>query len=282
MPEKKVYSLKGIAIGVLGFIILIIGFFVVKTVEIPAGKVGVIVDKPYFFGNQGVRDDVVQPGRKWLWVTTEVVLIDSTPILKKEVANDYMSSDGVPLDFEAVIRVQITDAANMIAQFGPNWYENNIQKEFQNAIRDTVKKYGLQETAINASASAKIDAEVTDKMEKYIKSAKIPVRLIQITLGKANPPDSVKDQRIATAQQEQRVQTEKQRKLAEDSRLAAEASRAAADNKYRNEMSLSPQQFISLETLKTYEKICGVTPEGKSNCTFFIGGNPQPVVNAGK
>jgi hypothetical protein len=43
-----------------------------------------------------------------------------------------------------------------------------------------------------------------------------------MTVGRANPPDSVKNQRIEAAAQQQRIQTETQRKLAEDSRLQAE------------------------------------------------------------
>ena len=70
-----------------------------------------------------------------------------------------------------------------------------------------------------------------------------------MTVGRANPPDAIKNQRIETAAQEQRANTEKQRKLAEDQRLQAELSRANADNAYRNQMSLSPEQFLRLEAI---------------------------------
>ena len=45
-------------------------------------------------------------------------------------------------------------------------------------------------------------------------------------MGRANPPDSIKNQRIETAAQEQRANAEKQRKLAEDQRKEAEQARA--------------------------------------------------------
>jgi len=78
----------------------------------------------------------------------------------------------------------------------------------------------------------------------------LPVTLVTMTVGRANPPDAIKSQRIETAAQEQRSNTEKQRKLAEDQRRAAETSRAEADNAYREAMHLSPEQFIQLETIK--------------------------------
>jgi len=43
-----------------------------------------------------------------------------------------------------------------------------------------------------------------------------------MTVGRANPPDAIKNQRIETATQEQRIQTEQQTKLAEVQRKSAE------------------------------------------------------------
>lgn len=76
------------------------------------------------------------------------------------------------------------------------------------------------------------------------------MKLVQVTVGKANPPDAIKNQRIATAEQQQRALTEQQKKLAEDQREQAELSRAKADNAYRNAMTLSAEQFLRLETIK--------------------------------
>jgi hypothetical protein len=86
-----------------------------------------------------------------------------------------------------------------------------------------------------------------------------------VTLGRANPPDAIKHQRIATAEQEQRVNTERQRKLAEDMRRGSEESRAVADNAYREAMRLSPEQFLQLEQIKMLHDVCG---GGK--CSFEV------------
>jgi hypothetical protein len=66
-----------------------------------------------------------------------------------------------------------------------------------------------------------------------------------------------------------------QRKLAEDQREAAEASRAKADNAYRNAMTLSPEQFLRLETIKMQRDVCS-----SGHCTFILSdGKISPIVN---
>src|ERR1043165_4527904 len=124
----------------------------------------------------------------------------------------------------------------------------------------------MNEMAIDATAAEAVDREVSAATAAIIQRDGIPVDLIDVTLGRANPPDAIKHQRIDTATQEQRIQTEKQRKLAEDQRLLAEQSRATADNAYREAMHLSPEQFIQLETIKMQRDACGST--GKAACTF--------------
>jgi len=104
----------------------------------------------------------------------------------------------------------------------------------------------------------------------------LPVRLLNITVGKANPPDAVRDQRVETAQQEQRVLTEQKRDLAEKSRKAAEQSRAEADNAYRNAMNLSPAQFVEMERIKMQTAVCA---QRDAKCTFILGAEVKPVVN---
>jgi hypothetical protein len=137
----------------------------------------------------------------------------------------------------------------------------------------------MNETAISTTALDDIDNEIHDQLVVFIKQKGLPVDLVTMTVGRANPPDSVKNQRIETATQEQRIQTEQQRKLAEDQRASAETSRARADNAYREAMGLSPQQFIQLETVKMQREVCG--EQGKGTCTFIQNG-AQPVYDLNK
>jgi regulator of protease activity HflC (stomatin/prohibitin superfamily) len=150
--------------------------------------------------------------------------------------DDLMTSDGVPLGFDSKILLQVDDSVGLIKNFGPNWYENNIEAEFSNRVRQAVRKHGMNETAISTTAIDAIDAEVTGAMQSYIANAHLPVHLIRVIIGKANPQDSIKNQRVETAAQEQRQQTEVQRTLAENARKNAETARAIADNAYRQSL----------------------------------------------
>ena len=142
-------------------------------------------------------------------------------------------------------------------------------------VRQAVRRHGMNETAISTRAIEDIDKEVSDAIDAYLVEAKLPVKKIQMTVGKANPPDSVKNQRIETAAQEQRALTEAKRKLAEDARKMAEQSRAEADNAFRNAMQMSPEQYLRLEAIKMQREVCH---GGK--CAFIItDGRVTPIVN---
>jgi regulator of protease activity HflC (stomatin/prohibitin superfamily) len=242
------------------------------------GQEAVLVYKPWLFGSGGVDATPIKTGRTYVALSTDSVIVDVQPQQFSAHFEDLMSSDGVPLDFDGVIRLQVTDSVRLVKDFGPKWYENNVEKEFANRVRQAVRKHGMNETAIDTKAIDSIDKEVSEAMEEYIKKANLPLRLVDMTVGKANPPDAIKTQRVETAAQQQRQLTEIQRKLAEDQRKMAEESRAKADNAYREAMQLSPDQFLKLETIKMQKVACG--PDGKATCTFFIGGSgPTPVVN---
>jgi hypothetical protein len=126
-----------------------------------------------------------------------------------------------------------------------------------------------------AATGSAIDGEIHDSLVGFIKDKSLPVRLITMTVGRANPPDAIKHQRVETAAQEQRIQTEKQTKLAEDQHKMAEQSRADADNACRESMHLSPDQFIQLEAIKMQAEVCGKA--GKANGTFIQNGGAMPV-----
>lgn len=238
-----------------------------------AGQEAVLIEKPILFGHGGVIEQPVHAGLTFVALTTQVVYVSVLPQQFNEHFDDLMSSDGVPLDFDSVIRLQVTNTVETVKKFGINWYESNVKAEFQNRVRQSVRNHGMNETAISSKAIDQIDTEVTAAMEEYLIKAALPIKLIQITVGKANPPDSVKDQRIETATQEQRQLTEKQRKLAEDQRKEAEKSRAEADNAYRVAMQLTPDMFLRLEKIKMQEKACKV-----STCTFIEGASATPVI----
>lgn len=244
-----------------------------------AGHEIVLVKKPWFIGHGGVDPTPVKAGLTFGAVTTDGVDVYMQPQKFDAQMSDTMTSDGVPISFHAILILQVIDSVKLIQNFGPDWYKNNLEDAFRTMIRQAVRKHGMNETAIDTTAIDKIDQEIRAGLEKFIAAKALPVQLVTLTVGKANPPDAIKDQRVQTAAAEQRVQTEAKRKLAEDGRLEAERSRARADNAYRDAMGLSPEQFVQLEIVKMQAAVCG--PEGKATCTF-IPGQSTPVLRVGR
>ena len=240
------------------------------------GQEAVLVRKPWVFGHGGVVGTSIKPGSSFAALSTQAWYVVMQPQQFTLHFEDLMSREGVPLDFDAALRLQVTDSVQLVEKFGvyptgtqnhPAWYALNVQKSFENMVRQAVRKHGMNETAISTTAIEEIDKEVSALLKAHLDSLAIPVKLIDLTVGRANPPDAVKHQRIETASQEQRANTERQRKLAEDQRREAELARAAADNAYREAMRMSPEQFLTLEAIHMQERVCA-----KSACTFVANG----------
>lgn len=244
-----------------------------------AGHEIVLVEKPLIFGHGGVNPEPVKTGRSYAAVTTDGVDVYMQPQKFDVEMQDMMTSDGVPIEFHAIMILQVTDSVALIKGFGPDWYKNNLEEQFRTMVRQAVRKHGMNETAISTTALDAIDNEIHDQLVDFIGKKSLPIKLVTMTVGKANPPDAIKHQRIETATQEQRINTERQRKLAEDQRKAAEQSRADADNAYREAMHLSPEQFIQLKAIEMQKDVCG--EQGKAGCTFITNG-ALPVYNLGK
>lgn len=239
-----------------------------------AGHEVVLVDKPMFFGHGGVEDTPIHTGRSYGALTTDGIDVYMQPQKFSVEMPDTMTQDGVPVTFHVMMTLQVIDSVALVRNFGPDWYANNLEKPFEKMVRQAVRMRGMNEVAISASAIDAIDNEVGNAVEGFIHDKGLPVKLVTLTVGRANPPDAIKNQRIETAAQEQRVQTEKQIALAEDQRKAAETARAAADNAYRQAIGLTPEQYIQLKRIEMETKVCD---GGK--CTFIENGSALPAVN---
>jgi regulator of protease activity HflC (stomatin/prohibitin superfamily) len=255
-------------------LVLIVSMLGCTGVSVEAGEEAVLTVKPWFFGSGGVDPTPVSSGLTWVAMTTDYKIVDMRPFQYTATLNDMMTSDGVPLDFSVALRTQVTDSVLLIKNFGTEWYKYNVEKKFHNAIRQAVRKHGMNETAISTEAIDKIDEEISKEIARYFTEINLPVRMLAVTVGHANPPDAVKNQRIATASAQQRIMTENETKKAEDARKMAEESRAAADNAYRNLMGLNQDMFLQLEAIKMKREVCL-----RGGCTFIDGVNATPVIN---
>lgn len=238
-----------------------------------AGFEAVIVRKPLFFGHGGIDSTPVKTGLTWLAPSTRVIDVDMRPRQQEITFDDLFTSDGVPLDFHSAIQYRITDSVKLVKDFGADdgpegmgFFHRNLEQAYRMIVRDAVKKHGLNEMAINVSAAQSVDDEVTARFSEVIAKTGVPITVLGVTLGRASPPDAIKHQRIATAEQEQRQKTEQQAKLAEDQRKAHEESRAAADNAYRESMHLNVEQYLSLQQIGMLRDVCS-----RGACTFING-----------
>lgn len=250
-----------------------------------AGHEGVLVAKPWFFGSGGVLDEPVKTGSTVVAASTDAIMVDVTPQTFEVKFEDLMPSNGIPLDFDTTVRLQVTNSPTLVRDFRGgqtddngkpthSWYWQNINPQYENFVRAAVKKYDMNQLALTGAAIDAVDAEVQANLIAYIKANKLPVKLLGVTVGRANPPAEIKNQRVETAAQTQRIQTMEAAKKAEDSRKAAELARAEADNAYRSQMSLSPEQFVDLQRIAMQKEVCA-----KADCTFIMG-NGSPVLSA--
>lgn len=251
-----------------------------------AGHEVVWVEKPLFFGHGGVDQTPVTAGREYGAMTTDAIDVDMLPQRVDMEFDDMMTSSGVPVSFHVVATFKVTDPVRLVSGFGADrdnsgdwgFWTRNLDQPMQNAVRDSVKKRDMQEMAISQTAADAVGQEVNAAAVKIVQQTGVPIVFTAVNVGRVNPPDAIKNQRIETAAQEQRAITEQQTKLAEDQRKAAEQSRAAADNAYREAMQLSPDQFLQLERIKMQRDVCA----HGGTCTFFIGGGASPVLDVGR
>lgn len=252
-----------------------------------AGHQVVWVEKPVLFGHGGIDPQPVTTGRSYGAITSQAIDVNMLPQRIDMEFDDMMTKSGVPVNFHVVIAYRITDSVKLVSQFGADiddkgaggFWTRNLDQPIRTAVRDAVKQRDMNEIAISQTAADAVGQEVTASALRIVQQSGVPIVITELNVGRVNPPDAVRDQRIATAQQEQRAITEQQTKLAEDQRKAAETSRAQADNAYREAMDLSPQQFIELQRINMQRDVCA---HQGANCTFFIGGNVTPVLDAGK
>lgn len=234
------------------------------------GQVAVLMKKPLIFGDGGVAPTAVQPGRKFVALTTDAIYVDVVPEAHKVAFDDFASHDNIMLDLDTTVTLKITDAVTLIKNFGPQWFKNNVESPYSQMVRDIVKTKMMRDMMSNPTTAIAMDDTVTKELVAYLKDKNIPVEVISVTLGRANPTPTVLAQINETAVQQQRQLTEAAATNAEDARAAAEKARAEADSAYRLQMGYSTDQYAEMQivTLETQAcmkaKACYVVPRSSS------------------
>lgn len=274
--KKAVFA--AVAVIAVLVVLFLTWLLFLKRAKVDAGFQGVLIDKPYFFGKGGVRQDTVSTGAKWMWVTTEMVAIDTRPLQSTEGFNDMITSDNIPVDFNAYVKFVITEPVTLVAKYGANqFYPNNLKEPFRTIVRNNCRKYKMTELISDAATIQKMEGDIQNELIAYVAENKYPVKIMDVIIGKAQPNDDVMTAINQTAAQQQLQKTEKERAKAQEHRKEAEQRRAEADNAYRMSMNLSPEQFVSLEAIKAYKEVGDACAKGK-DCTLVIVPNNTNMV----
>ena len=107
--------------------------------------------------------------------------------------------------FHAVISYIVTDSVKLVRDFGadmgqpgaPGFWIRNLDQPFRTAVRDSVQKHGMNEMAIMATAADAVDLEVTNLPLTIVKETGVPVKILDVSMGRANPPDGLFPRRFA-------------------------------------------------------------------------------------
>ena len=137
----------------------------VKSVKPNAGYEAVLIEKPilpsWLVGKGGVNRAPVYPGRKYVWWTTDHIMVYMLPDRIDMEFDDMMTKSGVPVSFHIVATIRVTNSADLVEHWGAdvddkgNWgfWLRNLDQPIRTAVRDSVKKREMQEMAIDQSAA---------------------------------------------------------------------------------------------------------------------------------
>lgn len=249
----------------------VIGLTGCTVVTPDATDVGVLIDRPWMSSGGGVRAEVVPGGtREYTYLSTQAVYVTVTPQQKTMGFDDFASKDNILLDFNTSIQYRITDAAVLVRDFGAEWFKNNVEAQYTAIVRNQVKLHDMASMMASPEVAQQVDDEVTKNIRQLIKDSKLPIEILNVTLGRAIPNENVLNQMNDTAAQQQRVKTLAAAVAAEEERKKEQVAKADADNAYRAKMGLTPEQYLAREIA---EINAGACKEAKGGCTVVPSGS---------
>lgn len=268
------------------FLVLVLMLSACSRVAVDGGQEAVLIAKPYFFGYEGVYPDPVGSGAEWVAWSTSSVTYDIRPQRVGEQFVDLISSDNIPIDFNAYLVFQIKKGKSPILyeNFGLNWYIQKVQAKFRTEIRNFARSQRANDLISSVDTVNYGQKIVLNEMISYFIEQKIPVDVLEVIIGKATPPEALLEEIARTAAQTQRAKTEEQRMKAEVARKAAESAKAEADDAYKKKFGMTTQEYLQLRALEIEKEKLEVV-KSKDNVHVIMstgGGNTAtPVFNVG-
>jgi SPFH domain / Band 7 family len=244
--------------------VLVLGLLVsgIGCAAIDAGHEGVLVEQPFFFGHGGVDPVPSKTGRVWVAPTTHVIDVDVRPVQYSEHF-DIISAENAPVSFDAFLIANVVEGRSpeLIARYGPSWYQQNVKEAFRTFVREEVQKYPLFQLTTDPTTRTKLQEAIAREVQtKLIEKQTIPVRLNRVVVGSILPPKGVVEQTTQTIIQEQRKITMVEFQKAEEAREKAEKQRGIADRAYRESLGLTAPEFVDLRRIEVQKEIVQHSP----------------------
>ena len=169
--------------------------------SVNAGEEGVFVKQPWFFGHGGVDKTPLTQGSEWKVCTTDFYVFKIIPVQYNEQFADIMSSDNTPINLTAHVLIQIQKGSTpvLLQQFGAQWYENDIQKDFCNEVRNEISKYPMTELTCKREVYDNISSKIEGVLQAKVLKEKIPINVMKVIIDKAVPNSEVMEEYNKTA-----------------------------------------------------------------------------------
>ena len=262
-------------------IILVTAFTSCYRVQPDPGEESVLVYKPYIFGHGGVDPTPVSTGAQWCVFTTDHKEFPITPITITEEFTNMIPSDNTPVSFSAYLKCQIRkgETPTLYQDFGAEWYTHNLQATFRTMVRDKASAFKMFDLAGKREISSLLEKDIYKDISEYAKKIKLPVDIMQVSIGAVTPPEQVLTETKNTAAQNQSILTQKARADAELSRKQAEINKAIADMAYQNQMKMTISEYLHLRQLEIEKEKVELIKDNKNVSIIFGGLQPTyPVV----
>ena len=240
-----------------------------------AGVESVLIKKPYFFGHGGVEQEPVSTGATWCWWTTDYKNFTITPITITEDFINMIPSDNTPVSFSAYLKVQVQSGSTpkLYQLFGEKWYEHSLQASFRTMVRDKACAFKMFDLASKREISAKLEQDIFKDITAYAAKIKIPVDIMQVSIGAITPPEQVLTETKNTAAQNQSILTQDARANAELARKQAEINKAIADRAYQTQMGMTTAEYQHQRQLEIEKEKVELIKDNK-NITIIFGSTP--------
>ena len=183
---KIIKVLAGLAL--VWILFPLIGF---QRVEVKAGHEAVVIDKPWLFGDEGVREGSVKSGHVTVSVRSNVIQLNMQPQYAELTAEDVRSkdlpeaSDSRDDGFAATVKFsyQFADARAYALRGDPYWFTDRMDFVFRDRVIQEYAGFTRAQMNVFPEFSQKINANLVAGFNEDLRKASIPVQVLDVRVS---------------------------------------------------------------------------------------------------